>query len=66
MRGSVQAVAAIPQFGVAEVLCWAVVVAGASQELRVYNESTLLSITVLKDHPSGLVVALMPAAPPCV
>ncbi len=55
VRGAVQAVAAVPQFGVADVSCWAVVVAGATQELRVYNESTLLSVTALKDHPSGLV-----------
>ncbi len=60
LRGSVQAVAAVPQLGVADVTCWAVAVAGASQELRVYNESTLLSVTALKDHPSGLVPMLPP------
>jgi hypothetical protein len=57
MLGCVQAVAAVPQIGIAEVTCWAVAVVGASQEMRVYNESTLLSTTVLKDHPSGLVRA---------
>ena len=58
MRGVVQSVASVPQQGIAEVTCWAVAIAGTSQELRVYNESTLLSTTVLKDHPSALVGAL--------
>jgi hypothetical protein len=62
MQGCVQAVAAVPQIGVAEVTCWAVAVVGTSHEMRVYNESTLLSTTALKDHPSGLVPAR--SAPP--
>ena len=55
MKGSVQAVAAVPQSGIAEVTCWAVALAGQAQELRVYNESTLLNTVLLKDNPSGMV-----------
>ena len=53
---------AVSQLGVAEVVCWVAAVVGASHEMRVYNESTLLSTTALKDHPSGLVPAR--SAPP--